>query len=447
VSLSAGDELHLRIDKPAAGGWMIARENGQVVLVSGAIPGETVVARVERSGKGVVFARVVAVAEASADRREPFADPLCGGCLYAHVAYPRQLEIKGQVIADALSRIGRVPMAAPVSVAASRPDGYRMRARLHVRGRRIGFFREGTHEICDARATRQLLPDTCDALDRVAATLPASGGLDVREIEVSENIAADQRALHLSAASPAGSAPIAAIAEVQGVTGFTLGTRLPSGDPHVVDTLPVDGHQLALRRHVQSFFQGNRFLLGSLVARVVQHVPPRAEVVDWYAGVGLFSVAVAAARDARVQAVEGDRAAGRDLVFNAREYGGAVEAIAKPVESFVPGSGRRVDVLIVDPPRTGMSPEALDRARALGAGVIIYVSCDVATLARDVRRLIDDGYRLAAVDAFDLFPNTPHVETVVKLELDPRHRLVDASRKPSNSGRNSPVRQKFSGCH
>jgi tRNA/tmRNA/rRNA uracil-C5-methylase (TrmA/RlmC/RlmD family) len=416
VSLSVGDELRLRIDKPAAGGWMIARENGQVLLVSGAIPGETVVARVERSGKGAVFARVVTVVDASADRRDPFADPLCGGCLYAHVAYPRQLEIKGQVIADALSRIGRVPMAAPVAVAASPPEGYRMRARLHVRGRRIGFFREGTHEICEPRATRQLLPETCDVLDRVAATLPAAGGLDVREIEVSENITADQRALNLSAASPAASGPIGPIADVQGVSGVTLGTRLLAGDPHVVDTLAVDGHQLALRRHVQSFFQGNRFLLGSLVARVVQHVPPQAEVVDWYAGVGLFSVAAAAARNARVQAVEDDGAAARDLVFNASGYGGAVEAIAKPVESFVRASGRRVDVLIVDPPRTGLSREALDRARALDAETIVYVSCDVATLARDVRRFIDAGYTLAAVDAFDLFPNTPHVETVVRLE-------------------------------
>jgi 23S rRNA (uracil1939-C5)-methyltransferase len=203
---------------------------------------------------------------------------------------------------------------------------------------------------------------------------------------------------------------------VQGVTGVTLGTRLLGGDPHVVDTLAVDGHQLAVRRHVQSFFQGNRFLVGSLVARVVQHVPPRAEVIDWYAGVGLFSVAAAAARDARVQAVEGDRAAARDLVFNASGYRDAVEAIAKPVESFVRASGRRADVLIVDPPRTGMSREALERARALDADAIVYVSCDVATLARDVRRFIDAGYSLSSVDAFDLFPNTPHVETVVKLE-------------------------------
>src|SRR5688572_24432197 len=126
---------------------MIAREDSQVVLVSGAIPGETVLARVERLGKGVAFARVVSVAEPSADRRDPFTDELCGGCLYAHVAYPRQLEIKGQIVADALTRIGRIPLSKPVAVAPSPADGYRMRARLHVRGGRIGFFREGAHEI------------------------------------------------------------------------------------------------------------------------------------------------------------------------------------------------------------------------------------------------------------------------------------------------------------
>jgi 23S rRNA (uracil1939-C5)-methyltransferase len=419
VSLSVGDHLRLRIDKPAAGGRMIARDNGQVVLVSGAIPGETVVARVERSGKGVVFATVVTVADPSADRRDPVADPLCGGCLYAHVAYPRQLEIKGQVIADALSRIGRVPMAAPVTVAASPPEGYRMRARLHVRGSRIGFFREGTHELCDARATRQLLPETCDVVDRVSAAVRPASGARIREIEVSENIAADQRVLHLIAAAPFAPGPIATLAGSAGVTGVTLGTRLLGGDPHVVDTLTVEGRPLALRRHVESFFQGNRFLLGALVARVVQHVPPQAEVVDWYAGVGLFSMAAAAARDARVQAVEGDRAAARDLFFNASGCGGAVEAINQPVESFVDAAGRRIDVLIVDPPRTGLSREALDRAQTLDAPVIVYVSCDVATLARDVRRFIDAGYNLSAVDAFDLFPNTPHVETVVRLERNP----------------------------
>ena len=117
---------------------------------------------IERVGKGVAYAAVTAVDESSADRREAAGDPLCGGCLYAHIAYPRQLGLKSLVIADAFARIGRIDLPAPVSVAASPEDGYRMRARLHVRRGLVGFFREGTHELCDARQTGQLLPETVD---------------------------------------------------------------------------------------------------------------------------------------------------------------------------------------------------------------------------------------------------------------------------------------------
>src|SRR5947208_6753727 len=132
--LTPGQTLSLTIEKPAAGGRMIARMNGQVVLVSGAIPGERVRARIERVGKGVAYANTVEVEAPSADRREGFGDLQCGGSLYGHIAYERQLDIKSQVIADAFGRIGRLPVAARVPVSSSREEGYRMRARLHVRG-------------------------------------------------------------------------------------------------------------------------------------------------------------------------------------------------------------------------------------------------------------------------------------------------------------------------
>src|SRR5580765_515851 len=143
------DTVFLTIEKPAAGGRMIARLDGQVVLVSGAIPGERVTARIERRGKGVLYATTVAVEDASADRRPAAGDPECGGCLYAHVAYDRQLALKSEVIADAFTRIAKLSLPGPVVVARSPETGYRMRARLHVRGRRLGLFREGTHDICD----------------------------------------------------------------------------------------------------------------------------------------------------------------------------------------------------------------------------------------------------------------------------------------------------------
>jgi tRNA/tmRNA/rRNA uracil-C5-methylase (TrmA/RlmC/RlmD family) len=175
-----GDSVSLTIEKPAAGGRMIARLDGQIVLVGGAIPGERVTARVERVGKGVVYAATTSVEEASPDRRPVRGDPECGGCLYAHVSYQRQLALKSDVIADAFARIAKLPLAQPVHVEPSPEDGYRMRARLHMRGQRYGFFREGTHDLCDARATRQLLPATFDVLDRLAAAI-TSLGLDVRE--------------------------------------------------------------------------------------------------------------------------------------------------------------------------------------------------------------------------------------------------------------------------
>ena len=108
--VTAGQTLSLRVEKPAAGGRMIARVGGQVVLVSGAIPGERVAAQIERVAKGVAYAATVAVEEPSGDRRTPFSDPLCGGCLYGYINYPRQVEIKSLVIADAFQRIGHLQL-------------------------------------------------------------------------------------------------------------------------------------------------------------------------------------------------------------------------------------------------------------------------------------------------------------------------------------------------
>ena len=153
--------LTLDIEKAAAGGRMLARHQGRVVLVAGAIPGERVTARVERTERGVAFADIVDVLSPSPDRRPVLADPRCGGNAFAHINYARQLLLKGQIIDDALRRIGRTSLPEPPAVEGSPERGYRMRARLHVRGGSIGFFREGTHHVCDVATTGQLLPETC----------------------------------------------------------------------------------------------------------------------------------------------------------------------------------------------------------------------------------------------------------------------------------------------
>lgn len=419
--LTAGQTLSLTIEKPAAGGRMIARSEGQVVLVSGAIPGETVTARVERVGRGVAYAETTDIERESPDRRTIDHDPLCGGCLYAHIDYARQLAVKALVIEDAFARIGHLTLSDGVRVAPSPEEGYRMRARLHVRDGRVGFFREGTHDLCDPRSTRQLRADTCDTLDRLAAGLRSLGMVGVRELEVSENIDASQRVVHLDTLTPVSSSALAGLGMSEGLTGLTVsappgrGPRatVVAGSPYVVDTVGVESEEVKLRRHVLAFFQGNRFLLAALVKHVVDHISRGSRVVDLYAGAGLFAVSAAVLRSAQVIAVEGDRAGADDLAANAAGTQHQVKAVHEPVEVFAARQHNTPGAVIVDPPRTGMSKEALDGTVRLNAPTIVYVSCDVATLARDSRKLVDAGYRIDRVAAFDLFPNTPHVESVV----------------------------------
>lgn len=404
-----GDLIELDVTKPAAGGRMLARHQGQVVLVWPAIPGERVRARVEKVGKGMAWAETVDVLDRSPDRRAAVADWRCGGSVLAHVAYPRQVHLKAEIIADAFGRIGRMPMAPPM-VMASPEQGYRMRARLHVRGTRVGFFREGTHELCEPGPTGQLLPETLAWIASLQDTLRREQLDGLAWIEIAENIAADQRACHFELADGerhARYAPLALLA----LREVSDQLQVREGDA---------ASTLHLRRDVRSFFQGNRFLLEPLLRHVVALVPP-GPVVDLYAGVGLFGLALAAAGREAITLVEGDAASGADLERNAEPFGGRVTVERRSVEGFL-REGRvsrwagGQGTCIVDPPRTGMSKEALAGLVAMAPGRIVYVSCDVATLARDARALVDAGYALDGVTGIDLFPNTAHVESVAVFE-------------------------------
>src|SRR3954470_15259293 len=244
--LKAGEILPLHIENPAAGGAMIARHEGRVILVSGAIPGERVQARIVRVAKGMAYAETLSIDEPSPDRRPATGDPLCGGCLYAHIAYPRQLALKSQVIADAFRRIGHLELPSPVAVAGSPEEGYRMRARLHVRGSRFGFFREATHDVCDVRATGQLLPAAVDTLERLMNAIRSIGAGNVREIELSENVDGSERVVHLDTIEPIDPRLLERVVSVEGLTP----------GPYVTDTVAIGDASLKLRRHVRAFFQG-----------------------------------------------------------------------------------------------------------------------------------------------------------------------------------------------
>jgi len=399
---------------------MLARHDGQVVLVWGAIPGERVRARIERSGKGVLFAETVAVVAASPDRRSGLADWRCGGNVLAHVVYERQLQIKSEIIRDAFARIARLPLPASPVVIASPEQGYRMRARLHVGDGRVGFMREGSHEICAVGPTQQLLPATVAWLEGVEARLREGTLNGLTSIEIAENIAATERAAHLELA-PGADARAFAVLATDAVTGLSAqvldrrSVEMIAGLSTISDSLG----SLVLKRDVRAFFQGNRFLLETLVRHVGELVPEDGPVIDLYAGVGLFGLSLAAAGRSDVTLVEGDPISAHDLEQNARPLATRARVERSSVEDFLHrGTVTSAATVVVDPPRTGMSREAVECVVRVKPERLVYVSCDVATLARDVRALVDQGYALDQISAFDLFPNTAHVESVCVLRRE-----------------------------
>lgn len=416
MPLQPTSEITVTIEKPVAGGRMLARHEGQIVFVAGAIPGERVRVRIERVSTHMAFGDTVEVLERSGDRRDLDADWACGGSFYAHVSYERQLQLKSEVIADAFARIAKMPLPVPVAVLASHEEGYRMRARLHVKDERLGFFREGTHELCDAGPTRQLLPDTMAALQRLQPVLQRTR---VTSCELSENIAATERAILLelepSATVPSHADPIEGISGLLFVDYQRGPLAVSYGSPYVTDRIGASAGAISLTHHVESFFQGNRYLLPELVNRVVAQVP-QGTVTDLYAGVGLFAVPLAAQGHRHIVAVEGDRSSARDLDSNAAPYGRAIHVRHLSVESYLQRRDVQApDTLVIDPPRTGMSREAMSGILGLKVPRVVYVSCDPPTLARDVRRFSEIGYHLGHIEAFDLFPNTAHVETLAVL--------------------------------
>lgn len=245
-------------------------------------------------------------------------------------------------------------------------------------------------------------------------------GPRAHSLEISENVPATERACHIEIAAGVDATALSAIAAR--LTGLTVQAvtdtepRLLVGRPEVSDTLEVARAgrtgSLTLSRDVRAFFQGNRFLLEPL-ASYVSSLVPEGPVIDLYAGVGLFGLSLAALGFETVTLVEGDRVSGASLTANAVPFGAGVTVQRMSVEDFLRASRTGAgETVVVDPPRTGLSREALQELVRRKPGTLVYVSCDVATLARDARVLVDAGYGLDTLRSFDLFPNTAHVETV-----------------------------------
>ena len=425
--LTPGQIVELSIEKAAAGGRMLARHDGQVVLVSGVVPGERVTARIERTERRLAFASLVDLRQASPDRRQGLSDPACGGCVYSHIDYPRQLALKADILRDAFFRLGRLPIEEEIQISPSPERGYRTRARLHVEGARVGFYREGTHTLCDVAATGQVTERALSAVTSIVEKMTVDGA-SVTSAELAESVDASEMALLLTLADARAVQPtaLAGTLHERDIKGCVLqdarGRGFEVGDPWIADPLTIlTSDRVAtgeLRHRPESFFQANRFLLPELVTTVLDAAGSDGPVLDLYAGVGLFAVALAGCGRAEITAVEGDAASGADLEENARQSAlplAAVTVERDSVERYLQRRSSRAvapKTVIVDPPRTGITAEALQSILKLSAPRLVYVSCDPATMARDAKRLVDGGYQLESLRGFDLFPNTPHVESL-----------------------------------
>ena len=316
-----------------------------------------------------------------------------------------------------------MPLPAPVPVHGIQEQGYRMRARLHAKDGMFGFFREGTHELCDAGPTRQLLPDN----DRCVASACSlsCGGRALTSCELSENAAATERAC-CSNWTPSATTPLH-VDPIEGISGLLFVDHqrgiltVSYGSPYV--TRPHSRSptaSVALTHHVQSFFQGNRYLLPELVSRVLAQVP-EGTVTDLYAGVGLFAVSLAA------QGHEADCRGRRRPLERARSR---VECRSRTARRCT-CSISRLRAICSGAASSGLTRsfsilrgracrrEAMSGILGLKSRALCIVSCDPATLARDVKRFSEVGYRLDHIEAFDLFPNTAHVETLAVLTREP----------------------------
>jgi 23S rRNA (uracil1939-C5)-methyltransferase len=373
----------LRIESLAAGGDGVAHlPDGRVVFVPFTAPGDLVRVRLVETRARFARGRVDEILEASPARALPVCPAFgsCGGCTWQHVDYAAQLEAKRRILLDAIRRIGGLgePQLGPVLPSPSE-YAYRGRTRVRIEGGRVGYLRRGSHALCAVSRCPVLVPALDRRLHELAAHPPQPEG----EWELA------------SGSDEVRAAPLGA-----------------PGAPRI--RLEVGAHRIAVSSGV--FAQSNALMLDALATRVRERAGSGELAVELYAGAGLLTVGLAERFD-RVVAVEGDPVAIGDLRANLAEAGlDRVEVLAESVERALPAlAGRSPDVLVLDPPRSGLARGSADALAAVSAERIVYLSCDPATLARDLAAICALGYRLHALEGIDLFPQTPHVEALATL--------------------------------
>lgn len=439
------NEQHpLRIEGYGSAGEGVARLEGQAVFVKGALAGEVCQVQLLKVGKSAAWGRVTQVLTPVPSRQSPDCPryPRCGGCQLRHMTYAEELRFKRQKVQDALQRIGGWTGRVEKIHGAEAPDRYRNKIQFPVAdGPRVGFFRARSHEVIDAEDC--LLQPLAATRLREAFKLwmeryqvPAydervHGGL-IRHFYVRVNrrghslcavIANGTDLPHqeelvqaLRRAEPDLAGVVLSVNQEK--TNVILGKthRCLWGRDYLEDTLCG----LTFRLSVPSFYQVNREQAEVLYGRALAFagLTGRETVLDLYCGIGTITLVMARQAGRAIgaevipAAVEDAKAnAARNEVTNA-EF---LCADAAQAAQTLADRGLRPDVICVDPPRKGLAPAVIDAIVQMAPQRLVYVSCDPATLARDVKRMEEQGYVLQRAEAVDLFPRTAHVETVCLL--------------------------------
>lgn len=405
--------FEINLDTMAHGGAAMGRHDGRVIFVPYAIPGERVRARITEDKERFAHAEPVEVLAASPDRVEPvcphFGAGLCGGCHWQHIAYPAQLDHKRAVTIDQLRRIGKIeePPVRPTQPAPS-PWGYRAHATFTASA-------EGWLGFWSANRERLIPIETCAILDPDLMMLFEQLDLDAPEItRVRFQIGSDPEDVMLVLETEDDLPPEIEL-DFPVSVNFLLSDNEPVnliGKSNVV----YDILEHAFRVTAGGFFQANPPVAETLVQEVLERLDLRGNetVLDLYSGVGLFT-AFLAERAGLVISIESYPPAVTDAEVNLADLDN-VEIVEGSAERVLPDLEGPVDVVVVDPPRTGMSVDVMDELGRLNPPTLVYVSCDPATLARDSARLIKKGYRLLDVQPVDMFPQTFHIEAVALFE-------------------------------
>jgi len=438
--------LELQVEKLVYGGDGLARlpadehGRGKTVFLPFVLPGERVDATLTESRRGFARAKLNKVVTPSADRIGPQCPYFgrCGGCQYQHISYEAQLRFKAEILRETLRRTAKLDLATEIVAHPSEPWQYRNRTRMRLQPAPafgLGYFRGNSHELLPVEQcpiSSPLINQTIAAVWELgwAGKVPVTvHGLQFFANHDDSAILVEVYVRPQSEAGEAESFARVLISQLGAITGVALFATSPVEDEsrqlapltsiHNEDatvtgaaglTYHAAGHDY--RVSAGSFFQTNRFLVDELVQAATAGVSGNT-ALDLYAGVGLFTLPLAA-KFAEVVAVEASPHAVADLKHNAA---GNVKPFRATTEAFLEQQAARLkpDFILLDPPRAGLGDKATAALCGTSAGQVTLVSCDPATLSRDLRQLLESGFRVEQAHLFDLFPQTAHMETVVRL--------------------------------